>query len=333
VAGIVNWNAAPAPGLAFDPETPSMGKHNAASTPGGQINRGKISEKWLRIFRRLHPAHGMMPTSPMGGIVQPGDNVMTAILETITLGFIPAFLLLGLAVQARDYDTPRWWRTRMTFATLAVIAGTMAVASFWGSLLAGYHLLDLSRLGTWAGAGMGILVYEFGHYWYHRCAHRFEWLWRVAHQMHHSAEAMDAFSANYLHPVDVLLFTTWSSLVFFPLLGLTAEAGAVAGAWVGFNAMFQHANIRTPRWLGYLVQRPESHVLHHQRGRHQYNYANLPLWDIAFATFVNPGDVGGIQAGFYNGASTRILDMLLCQDVSRPSRQPEAVDAPLGAAS
>ena len=30
-------------------------------------------------------------------------------------------------------------------------------------------------------------------------------------------------------------------------------------------AMFQHANIRTPRWIGYVVQRPESHAVHHGR--------------------------------------------------------------------
>ena len=243
---------------------------------------------------------------------------MTEMLEFVTLGFIPAFLLLGLVVEARAFEKPRWWRTRMLLATIAVVAGATAVATFWGTLLAGVSVLDGSGLGTWAGAALGILVYEFVHYWYHRCAHRFDWLWLLAHQMHHSAEAMDAFSANYLHPVDLFMFTTWSSLVFFPFLGLSAEAGAVAAAWLGFNAMFQHANVRTPRWLGYLIQRPESHVVHHQRGRHQYNYANLPLWDIAFGTFVNPGAVDGIEAGFYTGASTRILDMLLLREVSRP---------------
>jgi len=242
---------------------------------------------------------------------------MTEVLEFVTLAFVPAFLVLGLAAEARQYDKPRWWRTRMLLATVLVLAGTMAVGAFWGNVLAGVSVMDFSGLGTWAGAGLGILVYELVHYWYHRCAHRLDWLWRLAHQMHHSAEVMDAFSVNYLHPVDVILFTTWGSLVFFPLLGLTAEAGAVAATWLGFNAMFQHANLRTPHWLGYLIQRPESHVVHHQRGRHQYNYANLPLWDMAFGTFVNPKHADGLKAGFYDGASTRVLDMLLFRDVSR----------------
>lgn len=238
----------------------------------------------------------------------------------LPLAAIPAFMLLALVHEAREYEKPRWWKTRMTVATVLVVAGSMAVAAFWGTVLGDYHLLDGRNLGTWMGAAMGIVVYEFVHYWYHRLAHRFDLLWRLAHQMHHSAEAMDAFSANYLHPVDLFMFTSWSSLVFFPLLGLTVEAGVVAAAWGGVNAMLQHANIRTPYWLGYLVQRPESHVIHHERGHHRYNYANLPLWDMAFGTFHNPRDVDGVKAGFYNGASARVVDMLLCRDVTRPPR-------------
>ena len=44
----------------------------------------------------------------------------------------------------------------------------------------------------------------------------------------------------------------------------------------------------------------------------------LPLWDMLFGTFRNPTRMDGVRAGFYTGASTRILDMLLCRDVSRP---------------
>src|SRR5262249_42877019 len=88
--------------------------------------------------------------------------------------------------------------------------------------------------------------YELVHYWYHRAAHRFDWLWRLGHQMHHSAESVDAFGAYYLHPLDALLFTTWAVLVFFPLLGLSPEAGAVAPAFLPFNAPLPHAHLRPP---------------------------------------------------------------------------------------
>ncbi len=143
-------------------------------------------------------------------------------------------------------------------------------------------------------------------------------MWRAVHQMHHSAESLDAFGANYLHPLDLFFFTTWSSLVFYPLLGLTAEAGAVGAVFLTFNAMFQHANLHTPRWLGYLIQRPESHALHHATGRHRDNYSDLPLWDILFGTFRNSEEADRVPVGFYKGASARIPEMLVGKDVSAP---------------
>tara|TARA_R110002072_G_scaffold64_13_gene504 strand:- start:41137 stop:41910 length:774 start_codon:yes stop_codon:yes gene_type:complete len=241
---------------------------------------------------------------------------MNDFLAILPLLLILAFLLLALVYEARQFEKPVWWKTRMTLATILVVGSSIAIATFWSEVLGNYHLFDGSGLGTWAGAGIGILVYEFIHYWYHRGVHHFDWTWRVAHQMHHSAEVLDAFSANYLHPVDLLMFTTWSSLVFFPLLGLNLEAALIAGVWLSFNAMFQHANIATPRWLGFLIQRPESHVVHHERGLHRYNYANLPLWDMAFGTFHNPKSVTNSQVGFYLGASSRVGAMLAFKDIS-----------------
>ena len=73
--------------------------------------------------------------------------------------------------------------------------------------------------------------------------------------------------------------------------------------------LFYHWNIRTPRWLGYLVQRPESHCIHHLRGFHRCNYSDLPLWDILFGTFANPR-AQPIPCGFGPKAERRIADML-----------------------
>jgi sterol desaturase/sphingolipid hydroxylase (fatty acid hydroxylase superfamily) len=139
--------------------------------------------------------------------------------------------------------------------------------------------------------------------------------------MHHSAESLDAFGANYLHPLDAAVFASINSLVLFPLLGLGLEAGVITALFLTFNAMFQHANIRTPHWLGYLIQRPESHNIHHARGVHRYNYSDLPLWDMVFGTFSNPREAADPDCGFYKGASSRIVEMLLGRDVSTPRSQ------------
>jgi sterol desaturase/sphingolipid hydroxylase (fatty acid hydroxylase superfamily) len=242
---------------------------------------------------------------------------MIDLLEPITLTLIPGFLLLDFIVQRRHYDRTRHWRLRGALVTLAIFFFTGQVALFWGNFLGEAHLLDLSGLGAW-GAVPGVLAYELFHYGYHRAAHEWNWLWRAGHQMHHSAESLDAFGAYYLHPLDAVLFTTIGSLVFFPLLGLSTEAGIIAALFLTFNAMFQHANIRTPHWLGYLVQRPESHNIHHGRGIHRYNYSDLPLWDMLFGTFRNPRTLENTACGFYQGASGRLIELLIGRDVSTP---------------
>jgi sterol desaturase/sphingolipid hydroxylase (fatty acid hydroxylase superfamily) len=56
--------------------------------------------------------------------------------------------------------------------------------------------------------------------------------------------------------------------------------------------------------------------VHHARGVHAYNYANFPLWDLAFGTFRNPASFME-QAGFREGASAELGAMLMGRDISR----------------
>ncbi len=67
--------------------------------------------------------------------------------------------------------------------------------------------------------------------------------------------------------------------------------------------------------MGYIFQRPESHSLHHAKGIHAYNYSDLPIFDILFVTFKNPKDFF-LDTGFYDGASSRIREMVLFKDIN-----------------
>jgi len=242
---------------------------------------------------------------------------MAEIAGWIGLGSLPLFIAWDLARPSRRFETPRFWRLRAAAVTVATFFIALYAGEAWGAVLPGRSLVNGAALGTGGGALAGILLYELAHYWYHRAAHGLDWLWRAVHQMHHSAESLEAIGANYIHPVDTVVFTTLAVFAFFPILGLNPEAGAIASAFLAFNAAFQHANIRTPRWLGYIIQRPESHGIHHERGVHAWNYSDLPLWDMVFGTFRNPETWDG-EAGFYNGASSRIGEMLIGRDVSEP---------------
>jgi len=79
--------------------------------------------------------------------------------------------------------------------------------------------------------------------------------------------------------------------------------------------MFQHTNIRTPHWLGYILQRPESHLIHHERGVHAYNYGDITLPDMIFGTFKNPREWEG-ENGFHEGSSWQLRDLLLFRRIS-----------------
>ncbi len=243
---------------------------------------------------------------------------MMEYIEILTIGLIPALIVIDWVVRGRKHNSTRLWRVRATLVTVVTFYVAGYAALFWGAIFDDLHLFNGDALGIWGGAAVGILVYELGHYWYHRAAHQLDWLWRAGHQMHHSAESLDAFGAYYLHPVDAFMFTTVASLVFYPLLGLSVEASLVAAFFLTFNAMFQHLSIKTPSWLGYLIQRPESHSVHHGRSIHRYNYSDLPLWDMIFGTFRNP-QAFQRQHGFYDGASERLPEMLLFRDVTTPA--------------
>ena len=112
-------------------------------------------------------------------------------------------------------------------------------------------------------------------------------------------------------------WTVLSSVCFSLIIGLSTPAITATLLIVNFLSIFQHANIHTPRWLGYIVQRPESHTIHHARNVHGSNYSDLPLFDILFGTFKNPKTYTH-DTGFYDGASARMKEMLLFKDVSKP---------------
>lgn len=241
-------------------------------------------------------------------------------MEAIVTPLIPIVYVLCLAVErlfpARKLPQVKGWLLRgaLSFVLTGAINALLPMAVV--SALGKRSLLHLEGLGAVAGALLAFVITDFLAYAVHRLMHNVHFIWRFTHQAHHSAERLDIAGAAYFHPLDItvtVLLTTLTSLA----LGVTADAAALAG-FIGFiYAMFQHLNVRTPRWLGYLIQRPEAHSVHHARGVHAYNYGNFPLSDLLFGTFRNPSDFMP-EAGFWDGASARVADMLLGRDVSTP---------------
>ena len=233
----------------------------------------------------------------------------------IALGLFGAFCAIDLAARARAFPYIRFWRLKGIASTFLYFAVATFAPLLWDGLLGENRLFDASGLPLAAQVAGGVLAIELGVYAWHRTMHATPFLWRWFHQMHHSAERVDIWGAFYFSPLDMVGWSLLSSLCLVGGFGIGAEAAIAVGVFITFLSMFQHSNIRTPHWLGYLVVRPESHTLHHQRGVHRYNYCDLPLWDMVFGTFRNPRAWMG-QAGFYDGASGRMGDMLLGRDIA-----------------
>lgn len=233
---------------------------------------------------------------------------------------IPVVFFILLGIESRHAARPfepvhRWRRTGLLFFAMVLAVGSLAPLLLPMAWFKAQALLDLSALGLW-GTPLGLLVSTFFGYWLHRAEHRFDWLWRASHQLHHSAPRVDLAGAYFAHPVEVLLKVMLGATVSVYVLGLAPMAASAVALISALLSMWQHWNIHTPHWIGYLIPRPESHVLHHARDNQARNYGDLPIWDMVFGTFNNPRAPSSVTVGFDTVRSTRIKDMLLMRDVN-----------------
>lgn len=238
------------------------------------------------------------------------------LVQTIGVPAVFAGLwLLERRRAARPFVAVKHWAAiGIGFFVLTAAVGSVVPLLLQATPLGGRSLLKLEGLGLW-GAPIAFLVMSLVGYWWHRAEHRFQPLWVMSHQLHHSVRRVDVAGAFFVHPAEVTVKTTLSFLVSYFVLGVAPEAAVVAATLTTALSIFEHWNVRTPRWLGFFVARPEMHCLHHELGQHRRNYG-LPLWDRLFGTYENPSLVE-VQVGYSPEASARVLDMLRWRDVNR----------------
>ena len=173
----------------------------------------------------------------------------------------------------------------------------------------------LSHLGVATGALAGVLVYEGLGYFYHRSMHASDLLWRGLHQMHHSAERIDTWSAFWFHPFDMIGWTAMSSLALTLIVGLSPPRRRLRCSSSRCCRSSSTPTCAPRAGLATSSSVPKAIPGTDARGRHRNNYADVPLFDILFGTFDNPRDFAP-ATGFYDGASSRMAEMLLLREVS-----------------
>jgi sterol desaturase/sphingolipid hydroxylase (fatty acid hydroxylase superfamily) len=243
--------------------------------------------------------------------------------DTAMLVAIPASFILFMGVEAvipsgREMPAIRHWRL-IGFAgfalTLVVYVGAPLLIV---PHLPPMALVDLNGWGNWAAIPVWVMTTFFG-YWAHRIMHYFDILWRAGHQLHHGVARVDISSAMIFHPVDSLVQGVLTGLLAAGLTNCTAHAAAWAGLWGFVVALYQHWNVRTPAWTGWIIQRPEAHMLHHERDVHARNFGDMPVWDRIFRTYGEPGE-RIVALGFEPGRARRWVAMLAMVDVNKADR-------------
>ncbi len=144
------------------------------------------------------------------------------------------------------------------------------------------------NLPLWAGLLLILLVADLFQYATHRAYHEVPFLWRF-HAVHHSTKVLDWLAGSRLHILE-LIVTRVSILGPIYILGFSREVMDLYIVIVGFQAVFNHANVSLP-WgpLRYVIVTPDFHHWHHssERPALDRNYAaHFAFIDYLFGTAV-----------------------------------------------
>lgn len=229
--------------------------------------------------------------------------------------FFPVLIIASIMIIIEAMIPGRIWKQSPNWLIRAIALNCFqGISAYlggqtWDVWFSGFYLFDLSLLPIIPGALTGYLVITFIFYWWHRSRHAIPFLWRWFHQIHHSPQRIEVITSFYKHPLEIVANGILCSFILYSLLGLSPSAIALAVVITGAAELFYHWNINTPYWLGFIVQRPESHCFHHQQGQHSNNYSDLPIWDMLFGTFYNPSTCPN-ACGFEDNAELKLIEML-----------------------
>jgi sterol desaturase/sphingolipid hydroxylase (fatty acid hydroxylase superfamily) len=149
------------------------------------------------------------------------------------------------------------------------------------------------------------IVFDLGYWFAHWLMHRIPVLWEF-HKVHHSAEVLTPMTEWRQHPLELLLFPLCTGTAIGVLYGaaehlLGAQRQGPSLFWINIMLLvysmtllhLRHSHIWIPirGWLGYVIQSPAHHQIHHSTDPKHFNKNlgfGLSLWDWAFRTLCIP---------------------------------------------
>ncbi|HEX9857773.1 MAG TPA: sterol desaturase family protein [Paracoccaceae bacterium] len=216
------------------------------------------------------------------------------------LGLFALFAGIEVLAPRRHRALPRGRRWVTNWALVLIDTAALRALALALPLLAVGAALDAGRMGwglfnaldlpAWLEFVAAILILDFAIWLQHLITHKVPLFWRF-HRVHHADRDMDVTTAIRFHPVEIAASMLLKiGLVY--LIGPTALAVVAFEVLLNGTSLFNHANIRMPRWLDRLVRlllvTPDMHRVHHsiQRHEHDSNYGfALSVWDRLFGTY------------------------------------------------
>ena len=173
-------------------------------------------------------------------------------------------------------------------ARLLVPIGVTGIALYATSQDIG--IFNNVNLPTWLVITLSVLLLDLMIYWQHRVFHLVPMLWRF-HKVHHADSHIDASTGLRFHPIEIVLSILLKGLAVL-ILGVPAIAVIIFEVALNGFALFNHANIRLPRWLEYPLRTvlitQVLHRIHHSQVVEETNsnYGfSVSWWDKLFGSY------------------------------------------------
>jgi sterol desaturase/sphingolipid hydroxylase (fatty acid hydroxylase superfamily) len=221
--------------------------------------------------------------------------------STVRLGcFTGVLLLLALwevlaPRRRRVAGRPLRWASNLGLIALATLVVRLLVplGAMGAALLArerGWGLFNNLRLPAWLVLVLSVVALDFAIYLQHVLFHTVPLLWRL-HLVHHADLDVDVTTGVRFHVLEILL-SLGIKMAAVMLLGAPVLAVLVFEVLLNATSLFNHGNVRLPRWLEWplrlVLVTPEMHRIHHSVVTREANRNfgfNLPWWDYLLGTF------------------------------------------------
>lgn len=174
---------------------------------------------------------------------------------------------------------------RLLFPVIAVGAALWAKEEGWG-------LFNLISLPQWLGVLLAVILLDMMIYWQHVAFHRIPVLWRL-HKVHHADRDLDASSGLRFHPVEIVISMIYK-MVIVVALGTPVVAVIIFEILLNACAIFNHANVRLPKWLErplrLVMVTPALHRIHHSVIERETNTNfgfSVIWWDKIFRSYTD----------------------------------------------